>query len=475
MIKYILRGSKVVFMKKEKIIKVVIYIAIIYVIIGTIYLGYRFIFRPVTLSLKGAEEVTISLNETFKDPGFKLASIKKVNDSVIIINNVNNKVVGTYDVIYQYKNIKKVRKVKVIDDIAPIITLNGKEETYVCPNKTYKEEGYKVTDNYDKNLTDTVNITKEKDQIIYEVKDNSNNTTKIIRKLIYEDKTAPKITLISEKRVIYQGEDFKDNFQATDNCDGNITNKVIKKGTVNVNEIGTYKITYEVTDQSQNKTTKEQIVEVKSTPKNSGTVYLTFDDGPSTTATPIILDTLKKYNIKATFFVINHGTGTDYLLKRETEEGHTIGYHTASHNYSYIYENETNFWNDLSKIENKVKKVTNTNSKIFRFPGGSSNTVSYKNKGIMTRLAKQSREKGYIYQDWNVGSLDTTTQNSETICNNVIKSLGRGTNIVLMHDSNNKTGSAKAVECIIKKALARGYDFEKITTDTKEIHHSINN
>ena len=120
------------------------------------------------------------------------------------------------------------------------------------------------------------------------------------------------------------------------------------------------------------------------------TIYLTFDDGPSLDITPKILDLLKKHNIKATFFVINRNSNTDYLIKRAYNEGHTIGLHTSSHNYSKIYANETAYFNDLANIENKVIKITGTSSKIIRFPGGSSNTVSRNyNKGIMTRLTKQ--------------------------------------------------------------------------------------
>ena len=79
-------------------------------------------------------------------------------------------------------------------------------------------------------------------------------------------------------------------------------------------------------------------------------VYLTFDDGPSDN-TEEILDILKKYDVKATFFVVgNTSEHGQELLKRIVEDGHSIGIHSYSHKYSSIYDSEEAFFEDFNKI-----------------------------------------------------------------------------------------------------------------------------
>ena len=78
--------------------------------------------------------------------------------------------------------------------------------------------------------------------------------------------------------------------------------------------------------------------------------YLTFDDGPYAANTTMILDALKKYNAKATFFVIHKDTEENRkVLKRMAEEGHTIGVHTACHDYETIYESVDAYLDDFKK------------------------------------------------------------------------------------------------------------------------------
>ena len=120
--------------------------------------------------------------------------------------------------------------IKVIDNQNPIIELKGSDNVSVCPNKEYQEEGYEAKDNYDGDLTKNVSITKEQDKIIYSVKDKSGNITTKIRNIHYEDKEAPILKLNgSASVVIYKGETYKENgVYVFDNCDGDITNNVIK-------------------------------------------------------------------------------------------------------------------------------------------------------------------------------------------------------------------------------------------------------
>lgn len=144
-------------------------------------------------------------------------------------------------------------------------------------------------------------------------------------------------------------------------------------------------------------------------PKSDITVYLTFDDGPSKN-TPEILSLLQKYGIGATFFVIN-GKYNSYM-KDIVNGGSAIALHSYSHKYPKIYSSEKAFLDDLEKIHDLVKTETGVDTKIIRFPGGSSNTISRKYcKGIMTNLVKDTEEAGYIYFDWNCDNGDAGGKN----------------------------------------------------------------
>lgn len=207
------------------------------------------------------------------------------------------------------------------------------------------------------------------------------------------------------------------------------------------------------------------------------TIYLTFDDGPSY-LTDTILDILKKENVPATFFVI--GTQIDKYantIKRMQKENHTIALHSNTHNYSYIYANEENYYNDLNQIRNKVFQIVGIKPRIIRFPGGSSNTVSKKyNQGIMSRITNNLTENSFYYFDWNIDSTDASGNiQQDVIYQNTVNKIHSGTNIILMHDAATKKTTALALENIIKYAKENGYTFAKITKNTPQIHHHINN
>lgn len=207
--------------------------------------------------------------------------------------------------------------------------------------------------------------------------------------------------------------------------------------------------------------------------KNYGKIFLTFDDGPSNLTTGRLLDILKKYDIKATFFVT--GNGSDELIKREYNEGHSIGLHTYSHSYKAIYESEDAFFNDLGKVEQRVYNAIGIHSKITRFPGGASNTISKFNPGIITRLAKQLKEKGYKYWDWNITSGDAgDTKNPDKIFENVTSELSKDKrNVVLMHDIHEYT--VDSIERIIIWAKENNYEFARIEENMDPVHHRIAN
>lgn len=189
-------------------------------------------------------------------------------------------------------------------------------------------------------------------------------------------------------------------------------------------------------------------------PEDFRKVYLTFDDGPSIYTTQI-LDILDTYGVKATFFV----TGQQALSHPEWYQeivgrGHTIGMHSYSHIYSDIYESMEKFETDLTNIHDYIQVTTGVDCKYYRFPGGSSNTVSSIN--IMD-LCKLLRDKGISYYDWNISSQDASSPSlrSTEIEANVISGIGKYDNcMVLMHDAPDKYSTVQALPSIIESILS---------------------
>lgn len=292
------------------------------------------------------------------------------------------------------------------------------------------------------------------------------------------DKIPPDIELKGDNPAyVCPNKDYiEEGYTALDNYDGDITNKVVSTGDVDTNTIGKYKITYEVKDSSDNAFSidREVIVIKRPVYSGDGIIYLTFDDGPSY-LTEEILDILDREGIKATFFVC----GANESTKRAYNSGHTIGLHSNTHSYSYIYTSSNNYFNDLNNISDKVFNVINIRPNIIRFPGGSSNTVSRKyNNGIMSYLTVEVVNRGYNYFDWNVDSNDAGSDinNSSNIYYNVINNVSHNrANVVLIHDSANHRATVNALSDIIRYGKNNGYTFKAITNDTPVVRHGVNN
>ena len=205
-------------------------------------------------------------------------------------------------------------------------------------------------------------------------------------------------------------------------------------------------------------------------------VYLTFDDGPSA-ETDRILDILKEYNVKATFFVIGKTDENSVkAYQRIVEEGHTLGMHSYSHQYAQVYASQEAFEDDLTSLQDYLFSITGMESTFYRFPGGSSNKVS---KIPMSDLIQCLKERNITYFDWNVSSGDAsgTQLSSQTIINNVMNGInGAHKNyVVLFHDSAAKKTTVDALPEIIEQILAMEHtQILPITGDTEPVQHRIN-
>lgn len=203
-------------------------------------------------------------------------------------------------------------------------------------------------------------------------------------------------------------------------------------------------------------------------------IYLTFDDGPWK-YTAQLLDLLAKYDAKVTFFTTSAYPEYADLIKREAEEGHTVAIHTYSHQYKKIYASSTAYWNDFNAQKKVITDLTGEEPTLFRFPGGSSNTVSKFTPGIMTTLSKQATAKGLVYFDWNVSSGDAgKTTDSNTVLQNCKAGVQTIKDpVILCHDVKDFT--VKAMESFVPWAIENGYTFLPLTKDSPNAHHKINN
>ena len=179
-------------------------------------------------------------------------------------------------------------------------------------------------------------------------------------------------------------------------------------------------------------------------------VYLTFDDGPGPN-TEKILDILRGYDVKATFFVTGMNSPKyDNCYLRILEEGHTLGIHSFSHDYSDIYVSLDSFKQDWLKMQQHIEKLTGEKVTISRFPGGSSNTVSNTN---MKEMISWLKEQGVVYYDWNVSAEDAGSKvlTPEQIVTNCIEGIKNYKQpIVLLHDASGKTSTIEALPLIIE-------------------------
>ena len=201
-------------------------------------------------------------------------------------------------------------------------------------------------------------------------------------------------------------------------------------------------------------------------------VYLTFDDGPSI-YTNDILDILDSYNVKATFFVVGkEGTNAEEALQRIVDEGHTLGMHSYSHKYKELYESMDSFTQDFARIRDSIYQATGVESVCYRFPGGSSNTIS---EIDMHDFIDYLDSQGVEYYDWNVSSGDGGSMklSTDTLLENCTKDIDtRDTSIILLHDSAEKPTTVEALPDIIENILARPDTvILPITENTRPIHH----
>ncbi len=201
-------------------------------------------------------------------------------------------------------------------------------------------------------------------------------------------------------------------------------------------------------------------------------VYLTFDDGPSSN-TQRILDILDSYGVKATFFVVGKTDSNSIeMYQKIVEQGHTLGMHSYSHKYKDLYSSVEAFTEDLNKIQDYLLGITGVTCTFYRFPGGSSNSVSDVD---MQELIAVLQENDITYFDWNASSGDGENRllSVDELVDNVITGAEDYRNmVILMHDAADKSTTVDALPIIIEQLLALpDTEILPITEETVLVQH----
>ena len=204
---------------------------------------------------------------------------------------------------------------------------------------------------------------------------------------------------------------------------------------------------------------------------SENTVYLTFDDGPSP-VTGQVLDVLKRYQVKGTFFVVGQNLKTaagQEMSRRMLREGHSLGMHSDTHRYRKIYASVEAWLDDFAAVHQRISDITGQQTAIFRFPGGSINIY---NASLYQELIAEMTRRGYVYFDWNVsvGDISLSPQRAEALFANVVtRSSGDSRVVILMHDSATKAETVKALPKIIEHYRSKGYSFGSLQNSTYPI------
>lgn len=186
-------------------------------------------------------------------------------------------------------------------------------------------------------------------------------------------------------------------------------------------------------------------------------IALTFDDGPDKDYTPQVLDILKKYNVKATFFVVGENVEwNSKILKRQYEEGHEIGNHTFTH-INVSKKGYDDIYREINNTQQLIKNIIGEEPKLFRPPY----------RAISKSMCNIVKEKGMNIVLWsNLDPRDWSNPGTNYIVNTITSKVQNGT-IILLHDYNNlrtqKSQTIQALDIVIPKLKEMGYKFVTVS------------
>jgi peptidoglycan/xylan/chitin deacetylase (PgdA/CDA1 family) len=199
-------------------------------------------------------------------------------------------------------------------------------------------------------------------------------------------------------------------------------------------------------------------------------VYLTFDSTPGAN-TDAIMDILDSYQVKATFFVAGDVPDEYYdTVRRIVNDGHSLGMHSFSNQYSTIYASTEAFADDLQQISDYLFEMTGVRSDLYRFPGGSGNEISNVDMAEFVHILNLN---DISFFDWNVSSGDAASDySSEDVVNNVLEGISQyKTSVVLLHDAPDKSETVAALSTLIESLQEEDAQILPIDENTTRIQY----
>lgn len=406
--------------------KKIIYLLLI---IWLVWISTYFFIR---VDIKGNKNIRLKKGEEYVEKG-AIGTFLWSDLKVKISSNLNTNKLGTYEIKYKARNIFGIAKTKkrvitVYDAEKPLIKLKGNLIEIVPLDSPYIEKGYHAEDNIDGDITEKVIIDNKVDtkkegiyEIIYRVKDSSNNETTIKR-----------VVRVQGKLLRYQ-----DKYDATDNTKkgwwtDNKFDHQRPAGGDDINKLKEYSAYFMGPDDK--------------------TIYLTFDEGSNDTYLDKIADILTKNDVQATFFLCGHYMESNKdLVKKWVKNGHSIGNHTYHHRSTPLYANRkgfTEFQEEITSMEDLYQEITGTPmDKIYRDPKGE---WSY-------RVLQMVQDMGYKSFLWSADYLDfDKTYTKEYALEQMMKRYHNGA-IYLLHPK--QKGTYEALEDFIKEMKKLGYKF----------------
>lgn len=215
--------------------------------------------------------------------------------------------------------------------------------------------------------------------------------------------------------------------------------------------------TKEVTNIESDTLTDYESIIIKRGRNDEKLIALTFDDGPDEDFTPQILDVLKKYDVKATFFVMGQKVGWNpEIVKRENEEGHEIGNHTFTH-INVSKRGYAEIEKEITQTQEIVKQTIGEEPKIFRPPY----------RAISKNMCSIVKDKDMNIILWsNLDPRDWSNPGVYYICDTIVSKVQNGS-IILLHDynsvRNSKSQTIQALDVFIPQLQAKGYKFVTIS------------